>query len=230
MRGVSNFSSGFPHMRGQISNNAATIAEVVRDQGYATFALGKWHLCPMADASPAGPFDQWPLQRGFDRFYGTIHGAGSFWDPSSLVRDNRQITVANDPEYQPRSFYYTDAIADQAARFIREHGRESNQRPFLLYVAFTAAHWPMHARESDIVRQKGRYAVGYKGIHQARWEKQKQLGIVDSTWLPAPMAAEWDSVKNRPFEERCMEVYAAMVESMDQLLGKAAVGGVKSAV
>lgn len=206
--------------RGQLGQNSVTIAETLKGVGYRSYAVGKWHVTPGESAQALLSTNNWPLQRGFDRFYGTIHGAGSFWDPSSLVRDNRQITVANDPEYQPRSFYYTDAIADQAARFIREHGRESNQRPFLLYVAFTAAHWPMHARESDIVRQKGRYAVGYKGIHQARWEKQKQLGIVDSTWLPAPMAAEWDSVKNRPFEERCMEVYAAMVESMDQGIGR----------
>ncbi|MSU33018.1 MAG: arylsulfatase [Pedosphaera sp.] len=210
----------FVGYRGQLGRNAVTIAEALKGVGYRSYAVGKWHVTPGESAKALLSTNNWPLQRGFDRFYGTIHGAGSFWDPSSLVRDNRQITIANDPEYRPSSFYYTDAIAEQATRFIREHGRESNERPFFLYVAFTAAHWPIHARESDIVRQSGRYAVGYKGIHQARWEKQKRLGIVDSSWLPAPMAAEWNSVNNRPFEERCMEVYAAMVESMDQGIGR----------
>ena len=90
MRGVSNFDSGFPHMRGHISNHAATVAEVVREEGYTTFALGKWHLCPMVDASPAGPYDQWPLQRGFDRFYGFLDGETDQFYPE-LVYDNHWV-------------------------------------------------------------------------------------------------------------------------------------------
>ena len=87
----------------------------------------------------------WPFQRGFDRFYGTIHGGGSYYDPYTLTRDNTQISPYADPEYKPESFYYTDAISDHAVRFLAEHGRQHADKPFFLYVAFTAAHWPMHA-------------------------------------------------------------------------------------
>jgi len=94
----------------------------------------------------------WPLQRGFDRFYGTIHGAGSFYDPSSLVRDNQLITPANDPEYHPVQYYYTEALSDQATRFIAEHKKG---RPFFLYLTYTAAHWPMHATGQGGCRSSG---------------------------------------------------------------------------
>ena len=90
MRALSNFDSGYPHMRGQITNHAATVAEVLRDEGYATFAVGKWHLCPMENASAAGPYDQWPCQRGFDRFYGFLEGETDQFSPE-LVYDNHRV-------------------------------------------------------------------------------------------------------------------------------------------
>ena len=90
MRAVSNFNTGYPHMRGHISNHAATMAEVLRDEGYATFAVGKWHLCQMENASAAGPYDQWPCQRGFDRFYGFLDGETDQFHPE-LVYDNHAV-------------------------------------------------------------------------------------------------------------------------------------------
>ena len=142
-------------------------------------------------------------------------------DPSSLVRDNKLISIAKDPEYQPSNgYFYTDAIADHAVRFVREHARGNPEQPFLLYIAFTAAHWPLHARESDIARYKGRYDAGYEPIRQARWARQKQMGLVDPQWGHAPPAEQWDDVKNLEFERRCMEVYAAQVDSMDQGIGR----------
>ncbi len=197
-----------------------TIAEALQPAGYRRYAVGKWHVTPGQSAKALADQHNWPLQRGFDRYYGTIHGAGSYWDPSALVRDNQQITTANDPEYRPKRFYYTDAISDQAVRFIREHARDHGAKPFFLYVAYTAAHWPMHAKESDIAKYRGRYDAGYAAIRDARWARQKQLGLVDSKWTPAPLAGDWDKVKNREFETRCMEVYAAMVDCMDQGIGR----------
>lgn len=205
---------------GNLNEKCVTIAEVLKPAGYRTYAAGKWHVTPGQTAKVLADQHNWPLQRGFDRYYGTIHGAGSYWDPSALVRDNRQITPVNDSEYKPREFYYTDAISDNAARFIRDHSRHHNGEPFFMYVAYTAAHWPMHAKEKDIAKYRGRYDAGYDAAREARLAKMKRLGLVDAATKPTPTVGEWDKVKNREFETRCMEVYAAMVDCMDQGIGR----------
>ena len=205
----------------ELNGHCLTIAEGLRGAGYRNYASGKWHVTPIPANNSEPPRHNWPMQRGFDRYYGTIHGAGSFWDPSSLVRDNRVITAFNDPEYQPAEpFYYTDAIADHAARFIKEHKNQQTNEPFFLYVAFTAAHWPMHARTRDIAKYKGRYDAGFDAIRTARWEKAKRLGVIDPRWSLSPAPGSWDKAKNKAFESRCMEVYAAMIDSMDQGIGR----------
>ena len=211
---------GYDGYRGRLNRNSLTIAEALKPVGYATYAVGKWHVTPGANPKVLEDTSNWPLQRGFDRYYGTIHGAGSFWDPSSLVRDNQLITIANDPQYRPEEYFYTDAIGDHAVKFIREHRGAQSNHPFFLYVAFTAAHWPLHARESDIQKYKGQYDRGYEPTRQARWAKAKSLGIVQEKWGHAPPAEDWDEVKNEEFEIRCMEVYAAQVDSMDQAIGR----------
>ena len=167
--------------RGTLNRQCVTIAEALRPAGYRNYAVGKWHVTPGQSAKALEDRGNWPLQRGFDRYYGTIHGAGSYWDPSALVRDNKQITARNDTEYQPKEFYYTDAITDHAVRFIREHQQQAAP-PFFLYVAYTAAHWPLHAKDSDLAKYRGRYDAGYAAIRDARWAKQKELGVVDAKW------------------------------------------------
>lgn len=211
---------GHDGYRGDLNRRCVTLAEALRPAGYRTYAVGKWHVTPGASAQALAATHNWPRQRGFDRFYGTIHGAGSFWDPSALVRDNQPITVANDPEYRPAVFYYTDAISDHAVRFLREHARDHAGQPFLLYVAYTAAHWPMHARETDIARYRGRYDAGYAAIREARLTRLRELGLLDPAWTPAPLLGDWAKVKDPKFEARCMEVYAAMVDCMDQGIGR----------
>jgi arylsulfatase A-like enzyme len=211
---------GVDSYRGELSRRSVTIAEALKPAGYRNYIVGKWHLTPGYSAEAQAKRDNWPLQRGFDRYYGTIQGAGSFWDPGSLVRDNTLITVANDPEYRPAEYYYTDAISDHATKFIREHARDHARSPFFLYVPYTAPHWPMHARESDIAKQQGRYDAGYAAIRAARWAKQKQLGVVDAAWGFAPTSGDWGKVENKAFEARCMEVYAAMLTSMDEGIGR----------
>jgi len=206
--------------RGDLNRRSVTIAEALKPAGYRTYAVGKWHVTPGATAAQLQHTHNWPLQRGFDRYYGIIHGASSFWDPSSPVRDNQLVTSANDPEYRPAEYYLTDAFSDHATRFIREHKRDHASSPFLLYLAYTAAHWPMHARERDIAKYKGRYDAGYDAIRAARWEKEKKLGVVDPNGGFAPTAEKWADVKNREFETRCMEVYAAMITVMDEGIGR----------
>jgi len=200
--------------QGSLHWKCVTIAEVLRTAGYATYMAGKWHVTPPRSK------EHWPLQRGFDRFYGTIHGAGSFFDPNTLTRDNEFISPYADPEYKPETFFYTDAISDHAVRFIADHGRSSPNKPFFMYVAYTAAHWPMHALPKDIAKYKGKYDGGYEPIRRRRYEKMKRLGVIEKHWKLSEQAGDWGSVKNKPWEARCMEVYAAMIDNMDQGIGK----------
>ncbi|MBM4104189.1 MAG: arylsulfatase [Planctomycetes bacterium] len=202
--------------RGDLNHSCVTIAEVLRQSGYSTYMTGKWHVTKYS--RPEGPKSNWPRNRGFDRFYGTIHGAGSYWEPSSLVRDDTMITVPTDKEYQSKeTYYYTDAISDNASRYINEHDAD---KPFFMYVAYTAAHWPMHARERDIAKYKGKYDEGYEAIRRKRLAKMKTLGVVKSDAEMSPQAGTWSKVKDKQWEAACMEVYAAMVDSMDQGIGR----------
>ncbi|MCA8986668.1 MAG: arylsulfatase [Planctomycetaceae bacterium] len=211
---------GHEGYRGCLNNRCRTMAEVLKPAGYATFMTGKWHVSP--HTHPDGPRENWPLQRGFDRFYGTIHGAGSFYDPNSLTRDNTQISPFADPEYQPETYYYTDAISDHAVRYISEHCAQDKrqEKPFFLYMAYTAAHWPMHALPEDIEKYKGRFDTGYDALRAERLVRMKDLGLVSPDAEMSPVAQDWSQVKNREWELRCMEVYAAMIDRMDQGIGK----------
>ena len=141
MRSVSNFDSGYPHMRGHISNSAATVAEVLRDEGYATFAVGKWHLCPMEQASAAGPFDQWPCQRGFDRFYGFLEGETDQFHPE-LVYDNHAVDPPGGPE---DGYHLSEDLVDHAIGFIHDTVSIRPDRPFFTYLSFGAMHAPHQA-------------------------------------------------------------------------------------
>ena len=203
---------------GNLNKNCVTIAEALRPAGYKSYVVGKWHVTNVTHPKTDADKFNWPLQRGFDRFYGTIHGAGSFFDPNTLTRDNQYISPFTDPEYPADDYYYTDAISDHASRFVREHDKS---KPFFLYVAYTAAHWPMHAKEKDIAKYKGRYAAGYEALRKARYEKMLKEGVISAgsttSWpLPADLGEkefwEWD--------QRNMEVFAAMVDSMDQGIGR----------
>jgi len=209
---------GLDGYRGELNRRCMTIAEVLHLAGYGTYMTGKWHVTKQV--KPDGAIDNWPLQRGFDRFYGTIHGAGSFFDPNSLTRDNTQISPAADPEYKPETYYYTDAISDHASRFISEHHAAHAAKPLFMYVAYTAAHWPMHALPQDIEKYNGKYDAGYAAFRESRLARMKQLGVVPADIQMSPQAEDWDKVQHREWELRCMEVYAAMVDRMDQGIGR----------
>ena len=205
---------GSASYRGDLSRNAVTIAEVLKSAGYRTYQSGKWHVTRFV--APEGPKHNWPRQRGFDRFFGTIHGAGSFYDPNSLTLDNTQIAPWND-------FYYTEAINGFACRYIREHQANHQDKPFFLYVAHTAPHWPMHARPKDIAKYHGRYAKGWDALREERWERQKKMGLVAPSWPISPRdprSPAWSDADLKPWEQRCMEVYAAMVDRLDQGIGE----------
>ena len=208
--------TGLPGYKGDLGSDVQTIAEVLKPAKYSTYLSGKWHVTPKIH--PGSSQHNWPRQRGFDRFYGTIHGAGSFFDPNSLTRQNTLISPYADPEYQPKEFFYTDAINDHATRFISEH---KGNNPFFLYIAHTAPHWPMHALPEDIEKYKGRYDEGWEVIRAARYQRQLEMGLIDPKWKLSPRDAEpWSEAKNKEWEIRLMEVYAAMVDRLDQGLGR----------
>ncbi|MBK7930723.1 MAG: arylsulfatase [Bryobacterales bacterium] len=200
----------FPAYRGDLSSNAVTIAEVMRSGGYHTWMTGKWHVTPVTDSK-----HNWPRQRGFDKFYGTIHGAGSFYDPSTLSRDNDFI------EPEGKDFYYTNAIGANASRYIEEAATAA--KPFFGYVAFTSPHWPMHALEADIDRYKTRYRDGWDALREERHRRMVELGLVDKRWPLTPRDPDvpaWKDAPNKEWEMRRMAVYAAMIDCMDQNVGR----------
>ncbi|MFP6671860.1 MAG: sulfatase-like hydrolase/transferase, partial [Pirellulaceae bacterium] len=135
--GLMTGNKNLPGYQGELGRNVVSIAEALGTAGYRSYMSGKWHVTRFT--RPEGPKDNWPMQRGFEKFYGTIIGAGSFYDPATLCRANTFITPDNDPAYKPETYYYTDAISDNAVTFLKQHTTESPDKPFFLYVAYTAA-------------------------------------------------------------------------------------------
>lgn len=205
-----------PGYTGELNKQCLTIAQVLKPAGYSNYAVGKWHVS--GNTSNKGDKHNWPLQRGFDRFYGTIRGGGSYFDPYTLTRGNQQITPWTDSEYQPGTFYYTDAISDNAVRFIKEHNEE---KPFFMYVAYTAAHWPMHALPKDIARYEGKYDQGWAAIRDARYQRMLDMGIIDKSWKKSDAVYKpWQKEERKEWMADRMEVYAAMIDNMDQGVGR----------
>jgi len=212
--GVGHMTDDFkrPGYRGNLNQECVTIAEALQAAGYQTMMCGKWHVTRYT--GPEGPKHTWPLQRGFEKFFGTIEGGGSYFNPVSLTRGNQFVEA-------PGDFYYTEAISEAAAQFIEEASR--SEKPFFLYVAYTAPHWPLHARQPDMARYRGRYGGGWDQVRQARHKRMIEMGIVDKKWPLAPRderVKPWVDVPYRAWHERRMEVYAAQVDNMDQGVGR----------
>jgi arylsulfatase len=216
---IAEWSSGYPGYQGKVTRRAATIPEVLRDHAYGTYAIGKWHLTNIADYGSAGPHDDWPLGRGFGRWYG-FHGAlTDQWNPE-LYQDNRPITL------NPGSGYHLSTdLVDHAIGDIRDHLTAAPQRPFFLYLAFGACHWPHHVPRHHIERVRGRYDVGWDRIREERLRKQLALGIVPpgTTLAPRnPGVEAWSEVAPdvRRLLVRLQETYAAFLEHTDTEIGR----------
>ena len=203
-----------PGYRGELGRDVVTIAEALSIGGYRRYMSGKWHVTK--HTRPKGPKSNWPLQRGFEKFYGTIIGAGSFYDPATLCRDNQFITPENDNKYKPKKYYYTDAISDNAVTFLQEHMKESPNKPLFLYVSYTTAHWPMHALPEDIARYKGVYDGGFQRVRAERFKRLKELGLIREDLKLSPQSDDWEKMPNKEWDIRNMEVYAAMIDNMDR--------------
>ncbi len=210
--------TGYPGYSTRLSSDSVTIAEVLHDSGYGTYMTGKWHLAER-EPDPSDPTG-WPLQRGFDKFYGTLAGYGSFFDPATLCRGNTYITPENDPDYKPDDFYYTDAISDNTVAFLKEHKQAAADKPFLMYVAYTAAHWPLQVPEDSLAEYRGKYDVGYDAIRENRVDRLRKLGLIPDVGTTGPTTSDWAGVKDKAWEARRMEAYAAVISRMDAGIGK----------
>ena len=217
--GILTYDSGPEGYAGNLNQRCVTIPQALKASGYKTYMSGKWHVA----SSLTKPTDTWPLQRGFDEFFGTIIGAGSFYDPNTLTRGNANA----EHEARAEGFFYTDAISDQAVAYIEQHAKAHPDQPFFEYVAYTAPHWPLHAHEADIARYKGRFDRGWDALREERLEKLVASGLLKDTWKLTerdPSQPPWSEAQAdeqfRAWTLRCMEVYAAQIDRMDQGIGR----------
>lgn len=209
---------GYPSYQGYLNSECVTLAEAMKLNGYNTYMSGKWHV--------GGKPEVHPLKRGFDRYFGLIDGAGSYYKPIAYRQNMAPVRwmLDNKDFYPPDTgFYFTDAIAGYAISFLKEE--KENGKPFFLYLPFTAPHWPLHALPEDIEKYRGKYMKGWDAIRKDRYQRMIKMGILDSSVNLSPKDAaspEWESLSQ---EEKVawdlrMAVYAAMIDRMDQNIGR----------
>ena len=221
MRGLSNWNTGFPNCTGTVARSAATLAEMLRPAGYANFAVGKWHLTPMEETSPAGPFDQWPLGRGFDRYYGFLQGETDQFVPE-LFHDNHAVDPPRTPE---QGYHLTEDLVDHAIGFVRDQKSVVPEKPFFLYLAFGATHSPHQAPPEYLRKYRGRFDAGWDAVREQWFERQKAMGIVPADTRLAPRnpgVKPWAelSAGEQMLALRLQEAYAAFLYHTDHHIGR----------
>ena len=221
MRSVSNFVTGFPNQLGHISNHAATVGEVLSNEGYATFCVGKWHLAPMEQCSAAGPFDQWPLARGFQRFYGFLDGETDQFHPE-LVADNHPIETPGSPE---TGYHLSEDLVDNALKIIADYKGVRPDRPFMGYVAFGATHAPHQAPPEYMAKYRGRYDEGWDVFRERTFRKQIETGVIPADTVLSPHnpgVKPWDELSDneRRLAARMQEAFAAFLDHTDKQIGR----------
>ncbi|MDG2208078.1 MAG: arylsulfatase [Pirellulales bacterium] len=204
-----------PGYRGQLNRDCVTMAEVLKTAGYYTAAIGKWHLT--RDDHPgdaAADRSSWPLQRGFDFFYGTLPGGGSYYNPKGLTR-------GNDPARAEGDFYYTDSISREASAVVDRAA--AMHKPLFLYVAYTAPHWPLHAPEEDVARYRKTYAKGWDRLRAERYQRMVDMGLIEPQWKLSPRdhrVPAWEDTPQKDWQIERMAVYAAQIDRMDRGIGQ----------
>jgi arylsulfatase A-like enzyme len=199
-QGVDDRPDGY---QGHLNDRCTTIAEILKADGYATALTGKWHLARNAHT----PDDTWPTRRGFDEFYGTLVGAGSYFEPLTLTRGEENI----EHEARRPGFYYTDAISDEACAFLSR-----TREPFFLYVAYTAPHWPLHAHDEDIAKYDGVFADGWDVLRSRRLRNLTDLGLLDERAQLSPRDERVPPWEHDAWQLARMQAYAAQIDRMDQ--------------
>ncbi len=225
MGAVANVDDGFPGYAAELPANQPTIAEAFRGAGYATMAIGKWHLCREQDMHAGGDRHSWPLQRGFDQYYGFLEAQSNLHHPAQLIEGNNPVHATEYPE----GYYLTDDLTDRAVAMIAEAHASDPGRPLLMYYAHAAVHVPMHIKPGAADAFRGRYDAGWERIREERRRRQDELGVVPSDVGTAPLDdptgydfAPWDELSDdgKRLAARHMENYAAMVQTIDESVGR----------
>ena len=221
MGNVANYDLGedYPSSRATISEEAGFVTEVLGENGYTNFGIGKWHISPTAKSPAAGPYDTWPLGRGFHKYYGNLEDSSDQFRPE-LYRDNSTVPLPDVEKY-----HYSEDIVANAKQYITDHVSVRPDNPFFMYLGFGAQHMPHQVPEKYIEMYKGEYDEGWDVIRQQRFEKQKELGIIPKDAELAPKeegVKEWDSlsVEEKKVYARFMETYAGFLTHTDEQVGE----------
>lgn len=213
---MTNANMGTPAYQGDLSKNVATIAEVLKTAGYGTYMTGKWHVSNTRK-DDGGVTDNWPAQRGFDRFFGIVGGAGNYF---------KLPVYSNNQKYpSPENFYFTHAVTDSSVMFIDRHLQQKSGNPMFMYVAYTSPHWPLHALKQDIEKYRGVYDEGWDALREKRLKRQYELGLWENEIALTPRDEKvpvWDSLTKKEKEDFAlrMSIYAAQIDAMDQGIGR----------
>ncbi|MGM7698742.1 arylsulfatase [Microbacterium sp. A84] len=216
---LADFDSGFPGYRGAVRREVPMLPEILKEEGYATYAVGKWHLTPPSQMTQAGPFEQWPTGRGFDRYYGFLGGEEDQWAPE-VWEDQHYAELPEDPEY-----HVSADLVDRSRRYLADHVSATPERPFYLHLAFGAGHAPHQAPKDYIARYQGAYDHGWDEERARILRRQIERGIVpEGTELPPanPGVAAWDGLSDdqKRLYARMQEVFAAFMEYTDAQIGR----------
>lgn len=218
---LANFDSGYPGYRGKIAKEAGTIAEMLRPYGYRNYMVGKWHVTPLTETGPTGPFDGWPLSRGFDRFYGFLDAETDQFSPE-VVRDNTHVTA---PGTYWTGYHLTEDLCDNAIHYLADHTAGAPDNPWFMLLAPGACHAPHQAPIEYIDRCETYFTEGWDVARERRLARQIELGIVpQGTTLPPrnDFVFPWDDIpaEQKPLFIRLMAAYAAMLEHFDDHLAR----------
>lgn len=222
------FDDHQPGYRGTLTHNGVTIAEVLKENGYQTAWVGKWHiaetplrpdqrqwLAHQVVHDEFTPKENYPINRGFQDCYGTIYGVVDYFDPFSLISGDKPVNTI------PKDYYSTIALADTAIAYINKYAK--TDKPFFMYLAFHCPHWPLHALPEDIEKYKDTYKDGWQAIREARYQRMKEMklfGDADDFLSPQQFTDSWDKNPTKEWDARAMAVHAAMVDRMDQEIGR----------
>jgi arylsulfatase A-like enzyme len=218
---IMELATGYPGYDGRMPSENGMLPEMLLEHGYNTFCLGKWHLSPSEENTPAGPFHRWPLGRGFERFYGFLGGETNQWYPD-LTQDNGPIRQPQRPE---EGYHLSEDLADQAIKFVLDAHVNVPEKPFFMYYAPGCAHAPHHVPKEWADRYKGTFDAGWDAYRESVFERQKEIGLIppDAELSPRdPDVPEWDSLSNdeQRLYARMMEVYAGFVSHADHHFGR----------
>lgn len=226
---------GITGMGQSLTHDCVTIPEALKDAGYHTGMSGKWHLSltkgignnadqmkwlshqSYFNNRPFAPIETYPCNRGFDQHWGTIWGVTDHFDPFSLVHNEEAIFT----DSIPKDFYYADYVADKAIDMMDE--MTADGKPFFMYVAFQEPHWPVQAKPQDIAKYKGKYNDGWDAMRERRYQKMIEMGLINPDEMPAATNAsgrKWENETNKAFQSANMEVHAAMIDCVDQNIGR----------